>query len=331
MPLIVASHASSMSPTKAPRNRMYHPPSDQFIAKMHTMYGNIGKQWCDNLPHHLTQLARQWNLELGPTFDLSFNYVCEATRLDDNRPVVLKTGAPTPEFMGELTMHRHYAGRGAVRCLATDADKYAVLLERVYPGTRLLDAVTDDAEATAAVAHLIQNSLYPAADDLHIPSIYDWANEAFAHAISVCTTRHDLIDINHIYRAQAIFADNPQTTPYLALHGDLHHGNILRDAHGWCIIDPQGVRGNAAYECTAFLRNPQPQLSQHPDCVRLTIRRITIMSEIMGIPAREIAMWNYAAMVMSAWWCFQADKVIKHMELTLVDVFYTVWQHYQSR
>ncbi|MBM4412156.1 MAG: hypothetical protein FJ040_01725, partial [Chloroflexi bacterium] len=205
--------ASSTSPTKAPRSHMYHPPSDQFIAKMHTMYGAIGKQWCDNLPNHLSQLAHQWNLALGPTFELSFNYVCEATRLDDNCPVVLKTGAPTPEFMGELTMHRHYAGRGAVRCLATDAEKYAVLLERVYPGTRLLDAVTDDEEATTIVANLIRPSLYPAAADLHIPTIIDWADDALTHAVQVCTTRHDLIDINHIYRAQAIFAEHAQTTP----------------------------------------------------------------------------------------------------------------------
>lgn len=310
---------------------MYHPPDDQFVAKMHRMYGDLGKQWCDNLPTHLAQLADQWNVHLGPTFTLSFNYVCEATHRSDGRPLVIKTGVPTPEFMGELTMHRHYVGRGAVNCLATDADKYAVLLERVYPGTRLLDAITDDAKATTIVANLIRTSLYPAAADLHIPTIYDWANDAFAHAVGVCTTRYDLININHISRAQAIFAENPQTTPYLALHGDLHHGNILRDAHGWCIIDPQGVRGNAAYECTAFLRNPQPQLSQHPDCVGLTIRRIEIMRNILQIPAREIAMWNYAAMVMSAWWCFQADKYIDQIELTLVDVFYTVWQHYQSR
>jgi len=166
---------------------------------------------------------------------------------------------------------------------------------------------------------------------LHIPTIYDWADDALTHAVQVCTTRHDLIDINHIYRAQAIFAEHAQTTPYLALHGDLHHGNILRDAHGWCIIDPQGVRGHVAYECTAFLRNPQPQLSQHPDCVGLTIKRIALMSAIIGIPAREIAMWNYAAMVMSAWWCFQADKTIQPMELALVDDFYTVWQTYQEQ
>lgn len=310
---------------------MYHPPSDQFVAKMHRMYGDLGKQWCDNLPTHLAQLAQQWQVHLGPTFDLSFNYVCQATRIADERAVVLKTGVPTPEFMGELTMHHHYAGRGAVNCLATDAEKYAVLLERVYPGTRLLDAVTDDVEATTIVAHLMRNSLHPAADDLHIPTIYDWADDALTHAIRVCTTRHDLIDINHIYRAQAIFAENPQTTPYLALHGDLHHGNILRDAQGWCIIDPQGVKGNAAYECSAFLRNPQPQLSQHQDCMGLTIRRINIMSDIMQLPAKEIAMWNYAAMVMSAWWCFQADKTIDTKELALVRIFYAVWQYYASR
>lgn len=308
---------------------MYHPPDAAFVARMHRMYGSLGEQWCRHLPMHVAQLAQQWDLQLGATFDLSFNYVCEATRRSDGCPVVLKTGVPTPEFMGELTMHRHYAGRGAVTCLATDADKYAVLLARVYPGTRLRDVIRDDHEATSVVAGLIRASLFPTLHTMPIPSIYDWADDVFPHARNVCATRHDLLDMQHIERAHAIFCNNPAQTPMFALHGDLHHDNILRTSTGWCIIDPQGVYGNAAYECSCFLRNPQPWLSQHDDCVGITMARIAIMSHIVQIPAVDIAMWNYAAMVVSAWWSFQANQAIKASEPALIEAFYTVWNTYR--
>ena len=309
---------------------MYHPPDAPFVTRMHRMYGNLGEQWCTHLPMHVTQLAQQWDLQLGATFALSYNYVCEATRRSDGKPVVLKTGVPTPEFMGELTMHQHYAGRGAVTCLATDAEKYAVLLARVFPGTRLGDVILDDEEATTIVAGLIRDSLFHAAPTLPIPSIYDWADDVFPHARKVCATRHDLLDMHHIEQAQAIFRDNPAHTPAFALHGDLHHDNILRTATGWCIIDPQGVRGTAAYECSCFLRNPQPWLSQHADCVGTTMKRIAIMSHILHIPAVDIAMWNYAAMVVSAWWSFQANQAINTAELPLIEAFHTVWQAYRT-
>jgi streptomycin 6-kinase len=307
---------------------MYHPPDAPFIARMHRMYGDLGHQWCTQLPMHVTQLAHQWDLHLGTTFELSFNYVCEATRRSDGRPVVLKTGVPTPEFMGELTMHQHYAGRGAVACLETDADKYAVLLARVYPGTRLRDVIHDDLEATTVVAGLIRDSLFHAPDTLPIPSIYDWADDVFPHARNVCATRHDLLAMHHIERAHAIFRDHPPLAPMFALHGDLHHDNILRTPTGWCIIDPQGVRGNAAYECSCFLRNPQPWLSEQTDLVSITMARIAIMSRILHIPAADIAMWNYAAMVVSAWWSFQANQAINAAELSLIEAFYTVWNKY---
>lgn len=310
---------------------MYHPPDAQFIARMHQMYGDLGKRWCTHLPMHIADLAQQWDLQLGATFALSFNYVCEATRRSDGRAVVLKTGVPTPEFMGELTMHHHYAGRGAVTCLATDADKYAVLLARVYPGTRLRDVIDDDYQVTTIVAGLIRDSLFVAPHTLAIPSIYDWADDVFPHARRVCAVRHDLLAMHHIERAHAIFCDNPAQTPSLALHGDLHHDNILRTPTGWCIIDPQGVRGNAAYECSCFLRNPQPWLSQQADCVSITMARIAIMSRIIQIPAVDIAMWNYAAMVISAWWNFQATQAINAADLQLIETFFTVWNEYQTR
>jgi hypothetical protein len=78
------------------------------------------------------------------------------------------------------------------------------------------------------------------------------------------------------------------------------------------------------------LRNPQPWLSEQADLVSITMARIAIMSRILHIPAEDIAMWNYAAMVVSAWWSFQANQAINATERPMIEAFYTVWQTYRS-
>jgi streptomycin 6-kinase len=42
-----------------------------------------------------------------------------------------------------------------------------------------------------------------------------------------------------------------------ALHGDLHHDNIIQSTRGWLVIDPKGVRGDPAYDCANAFRNPE--------------------------------------------------------------------------
>ncbi|WP_165220443.1 aminoglycoside phosphotransferase family protein [Affinirhizobium pseudoryzae] len=47
-----------------------------------------------------------------------------------------------------------------------------------------------------------------------------------------------------------------QTRP-IPLHGDLHHGNVLKGADGdWRVIDPQGLIGDPAYEVANVFGNP---------------------------------------------------------------------------
>jgi streptomycin 6-kinase len=47
------------------------------------------------------------------------------------------------------------------------------------------------------------------------------------------------------------------TTQRVALHGDLHHDNIMQSTRGWLAIDPKGVWGDPAYETANVFRNPE--------------------------------------------------------------------------
>jgi streptomycin 6-kinase len=93
-----------------------------------------------------------------------------------------------------------------------------------------------------------------------------------------------------------------------ALHGDLHHGNILASARAtWLAIDPQGVVAEPAYEVGALLRNPMPQLLRWPDPVRVTERRIAQLSDELAFERARVRGWGLAQAVLSAWWTIEDE------------------------
>jgi hypothetical protein len=96
-------------------------------------WGTDGARWLDALPGLLDEIARDWHLTIGAPYVLSFNWVCAATRADGS-PAVLKLGVPAGHLRVEAEALRIYDGHGAVRLLAEDADRGALLLERATPG-----------------------------------------------------------------------------------------------------------------------------------------------------------------------------------------------------
>ena len=90
-------------------------------------------------------------------------------------------------------------------------------------------------------------------------------------------------------------------SPDVLLHGDLHHYNVLDSERGWLVIDPKGVIGPAGYETGPLLINPF-DLLERPDPVRLTQRRIAVLSERLGLEREIIRAWGIAHAVLSAWW-----------------------------
>lgn len=299
---------------------MIPPLPHEFVTRMVAMHGVRGQQWCDHLPQHMTTLAAHWQVELGAPFPLSFNYVCRAQRIADGLPVVIKTSLHR-EFAGEMQMLRHYAGHGAVPLLAVDEVRRAILLPYITPGTTLYDAVpADDDLATTIAAQLMRASIRPHTIPLTLPTCQQWG-DALQRIPSILGVNCAPFQPHDVAWAIEIYQTLGQDTVRHALHGDFHHYNILRHGDGWVVIDPQGVMGDTAYECGAFLRNPIERLLASGEVVRITKRRIAMMSEILAVPAQRIALWNFAQIVLSAWWCFEDEQHIPTDVLHLIDSF----------
>jgi streptomycin 6-kinase len=74
-----------------------------------------------------------------------------------------------------------------------------------------------------------------------------------------------------------LIATAPQ--PLVLCHGDLHHGNILKNKERWMAIDPFPAFAERAFEASHFLWNPYRFLAGIPDSdlYALLQRRIVFM------------------------------------------------------
>lgn len=271
-----------------------------FQRRIVDVYGDEGRRWLDALPQTTDECARRWRLRIERPFHLSYNYVAPATR-DDGSRFVLKIGVPGAENAHEIAALQHYDGMGCVRLLDADAARGAMLLERAEPGTTLADLAYDgDATRIAATVMRALRKTPPA--DYAFPSAGDWAVQLLAPNPDTLGPLPPRL----VAKAQRLYGDLLASSgPYVLLHGDLHHGNVLRHGNEWVAIDPKGVVGEPAYECGALLFNPLPQIASWPDLPRVLARRIDILVDALGFDRDRIVGWGIARAVLSAVWSYE--------------------------
>lgn len=278
----------------------------KFTQFMVRLYGQRGLEWVKNLPQLIVNCEERWNLRVQAPFPvLSYNFAAPATYAD-GREVVVKIGVPNRELYTEIAALRLYNGHGICRLYAADPDWGVLVIERLRPGTMLLD-MADDAAATAVAAQVMQKLWRPVPnnDIGKFPTIARWA-----HGL------HDLraqfnggtgpFPRKLIETAESIFADLlASTSEPVLLHGDLHHYNILSATRQpWLAIDPKGVIGEPCYEVGAFMRNPL-DLAKWPDLQQVLSRRADVFADILGFERERILAWSLAQEILSKWWDYE--------------------------
>lgn len=149
-------------------------------------------------------------------------------------------------------------------------------------------------------------------------------------------------DHGGVYRRSLEAAKVVLTTPRppIALHGDIHHANILDfEEHGWRVIDPKGLLGEHGFDYANLFYNPdiafegkatpcfvphvapyiapiqateQPQTDIAPTkCIPLATQperfasRLAIVSRDSGIEPARLLLWIAAWGGLSAAWQLQ--------------------------
>jgi len=250
-------------------------------------------------------LARRWGVDVDSRIETESSLIAFGRR--GAEPVVLKVvKRPGDEWRsGEVV--DAFGGRGVVRAL--DYDDGAALLERIVPGTRLVDLARagGDDDATDVLADVIA-AMAPNAAPPWCVTVSDWGR-GFARYVE----RGDgQIPAAVVGRASELYADLCETQgPTRLLHGDLQHYNVLRDGQrGWLAIDPKGVVGEVEYEIGALLRNPV-ELSDVLTNPATIERRVGTMSARLGLDPDRVLRWAFAQAVLSAIWLVEDGYVLE--------------------
>lgn len=270
-----------------------------------TVWGTDGAAWLDRLPAVIGALARQWRLDLGEPYLLSYHWVVPATRADGT-PAVLKLGVPGRGHLAvEAAALRAYDGAGAVRLLAFDETRGALLLERADPGTPASSLVPHrDEEATAAAISVARRLHLPPPPDCTLPDLAGYAADFDRHL----REHPDGGPLSRplVQRAAGLFDElRAGASERVRLHGDLHHDNILRSTREpWLAIDPHGLVGDPGYDVGALLYNPDPGRREE-GLLALVPSRIEQLADGLAMPVDRVVAYGFVQGVLSEVWTAQ--------------------------
>jgi streptomycin 6-kinase len=268
-------------------------------------WADDGKRWLAGLPALIDEIAREWGLSVGVPYDLSFHWVAPVTR-GDGSSAVLKLGVPAGHLSVEAQALRAYGGHGAVRLLAEDMDRGALLLERADPGVPAAALVPrHDEEATAALIGVGRRLHRSPPPGCTLPDLREETESFRAHLRRF--PADDPVPRRLVERAGRLFDELCASAPArLVLHGDIHHDNVLRaEREPWLAIDPHGVVGDPGYDCGAMLYNPEPW-RREDDLLALVPARIEQLADGFGIPVDRVVAWGFVMGVLSEVWTAQS-------------------------
>ncbi len=205
---------------------------------------------------------------------------------------MLKVTGEAEEKHGAALL-RWWEGDGAAAVLAHTDD--ALLMERAE-GTVSLAALARTGNDDTACRILCQT-----AARLHLPRprplpplvpLVHWFRE-----LAPAAARHGGILALCADTAQALLASPQQVT---ALHGDLHHDNVLDfGARGWLAIDPKGLQGERGFDYANIFCNPDLQTATAPG---ILARRIESVAVAAGLDRGRLLQWVIAWSGLSAVW-----------------------------
>jgi streptomycin 6-kinase len=252
------------------------------------------EQWLADLPTLVADIEERWSITVGTPFsDPTEAYVAAATLADGTR-TVLKLIVPRD---GEAARHeiavlRAADGVGCAQLLRDDADRGALLLERLGPSLHDLAlplAHRQEILCTAAIR------MWRPAGDLGLPTgaekgrwLIDAITSMWEELDHPCSER--VIDDAFTCAHRRIAAHDDERA--VLVHGDIHEWNALQSTmvggtDEFKLVDPDGLIAEAEYDMGILMREDPVELRLGDP--RERSRRL---SERTGLDATAIWEWG---------------------------------------
>ncbi|PXW82934.1 streptomycin 6-kinase [Ruegeria sp. P4] len=230
----------------------------------------------------------------------------------DGSPAMLKLSHEADERLGGVLME-WWDGNGAARVLARDGE--ALLMERATGPASLSDMARSGQDDEACLI------ICAAAAQLHAPRskplpeltpLAEWFSDLWPAA-----DRHGGILTRSAEAARTLLADPQEVT---ALHGDLHHGNVLDfGPRGWLAIDPKYLVGERGFDFANIFTNPDLANPSQPVATQpgRFARRLDVVASASGLERRRLLSWVLAWTGLSASWFLGEDHPLAEIDLRI--------------
>ncbi len=241
--------------------------------------GEAGRAWTRELPGLIAGLTERWGCEVtGEPMHGQVAVVVPVRRREER--AVLKVSFPHPGNRGEASGLRQFDGRGAVRLMDADDDRFALLLERAGPRTLVSEP---SADAAIEIAGVLARRLAVVAEP-GTPSLAATAEGWAEQLDGQVADRPGVVPADAVRRARETIAELGRDSTPTLLHGDLHAGNVLASGREpWLAIDPKGWRGTAVYDTFTVMAGSRRQLAGVRDLRASILARARRFAESAGV------------------------------------------------
>jgi streptomycin 6-kinase len=264
---------------------------------------DTGSVWLAGLSQLLSDVVRAWGLTLGPPFEgATVSYVAPAVRGKER--MVLKVQWPHEDCAYEADALRIWNGDGAVRLLAFDGNRHAMLLEQCRPGSALAAATSID--PIPVLIDLLPRLWKPASPPFKSLSAEAKEWSATLHSDWEAAGKpceRSLIDAAAEFIGQ--LASSQGET--VLVHQDLHGYNIIAaERQPWLAIDPKPLLAEREFSLAPIIRS---FAFRHPRAE--VIKCLDQLSLGLGLDRERVRGWTIAQTVA---WSFSRTVANQHYE-----------------
>jgi streptomycin 6-kinase len=255
-----------------------------------------GRRWLETLPRLVEECVGQWELRLEEPFTSGF--VSLAIPAGE---AVLKIQFPDEESEHEAAALERWDGDGAVRLLAYDADRRALLVERCRPGTHLRERPAD--AALDVMIGLLPRLWKPAGRPFRTlaDQAASWVEDLTAHPDRTFDRR--LIDA----AIDAVRELAPTQGEQVLVHQDFHSDNVLAaEREPWLTIDPKPLSGEREFGAAGPIRAHELGHSR-----RDVLHRLDRVTSELGLDRERARLWALAQTVA---WSLDSDSRTAQVE-----------------
>jgi streptomycin 6-kinase len=260
--------------------------------------------WLERVPDLVADCVEEWGLQLGEPYAQGAAGYAIRAELPDGAPAVLKLIFPHRESEHEADALACWNGDGAVRLLARDDERSALVIERCVPGAALSAAGPD--AALEVLIGLLPRLWVEAAEPFH--TLEDEATWWIGYLPeqwerSGRSVERGLVDA----AVDALSSLSQSQGEQVLLHQDLHGDNVLAaEREPWLVIDPKPLLGEREFSVAPIVRSFELGHSK-----RDTLYRLDRLTSELGLDRDRARAWTIGQTMA---WAFDSDYIGTHLD-----------------